>query len=432
MSWNAPFVEYEEPTPIVPLRRLIGAGGVAGYLLLGIDVLKVASIRGRDLSDYNVVDGSALMQIAYVGLCLLYSVHHFSRSRPPGAIYLLKATPVSLLLAYTVLSAASSLWSPSLSLTLYRSMECLSFLLLIAIVCDNLSRCCSRQDVIEWIVLWSMWFLAWDLLRAIRLMGLAVFASEHAFRGGNFGLSMVFFLTLFLSKRRLFVMVNLVFSILSLANTTYFGIFFGLLPSLKTGGRKLQIVMFFATGLMVLSFLWMGQDVLQNTLFYGKEGVGIEHTTGRDRIWLYALEYGMDRFFYGYGFVAGETEALSVTGLPAITTHNVFLSAFLSVGVVGPVLFGVFFIWLARLSLGSDVPQRWRAAFLGTTIMMFLTSFASPGLGARVYGSWIPAVLTAMVLCTVARWESVVLLNEMADEDYRQYAGALTRQELPG
>jgi hypothetical protein len=161
------------------LRRapmeLIRNGGVAGMLLLGRDIIAVGAVRLRDVSEYAVVDSSAMLQIAYIGLCSCYAFYYLSRSRPPGAVYLLKHTPASLLLVYTGLCALSSLWSSDFALTAYRSLECLCFLLLIVIVCDNLSMTCgSPQEVVEWLVLWSMWVLWWDTLYSAVLFTIPV------------------------------------------------------------------------------------------------------------------------------------------------------------------------------------------------------------------------------------------------------------------
>ena len=403
--------EHEEETPVLPLTKLIGMGGFAGYLLLGIEVMRVASIRGRSAAEYDQVDGSALLQVAYVGLCALYGFHRWLRSPQRGAFHLLKTSPLLPLVVYTILCGLSTLWSQNPPITLYRSVECMAYIVLAAVVCDNLNLRCSPQDFIEWLIFWGAWFYVWDALRMVRIMGPSVLISRFAFRFGNFGLSMVFFLALFVSRRRILSVPTVLCTVLSTANVTYFGILFGLAPGLCVGDRRYRIALFFLAGLGALSFLTMGSEVVHHTLFYGKEGVGIEHTTGRDRIWRYCMDYGMERFLYGYGFVAGETEALGVTGVRAITTHNVFLSAFLSVGIAGPLLFVLFFAWLASLSFHSDIPMNWRPAFLGMTIMLFITSFASPGLGARVYGAWLPAALVSAAISVLANRERLIQMN---------------------
>lgn len=437
---NKPYPTYDEPSgsseAILPLRyapmQLIRSGGIAGMLLLGNNILSVAVVRTRDLSDYAAVDGSAMLQIAYTGLCLCYALYHLTRSRPAGTVYLLKNTPASLLLIYTGLCAISSFWSSDLYLTLYRSAECLCYLLLIAIVCDNLSMTCkSRQDVVEWLVLWSMWVLFWDTLYFARMVGPGPYLfSIYIFRRGAFALGTLFFLTVFVSRRTLFKVVNIVYLPLSLANKTYFGVCFGLIGGLWAGDRRFQTAFFFLVGVIALALLGMGSTALQHTLFYGQAGVGAEYTTGRDTMWRYCLEYGLRQPLCGYGFVAGETGALWAQHLSAISTHNVFLSALLAVGFVGPLLFIAYFVWLFAIVIRAHLPDHWRPAFLGTAIMILVLSSAAPGLGTRVYGSWIPAVLTSLGMCTIARWEHLALVNAVTSDEYVEYEGPLTGQEF--
>ncbi|HPC94077.1 MAG TPA: hypothetical protein PLU87_03980 [Sedimentisphaerales bacterium] len=414
--------------------QLLRNGGAAGVLLLVRDIVNVAAVRQRDLSDYAAVDGSAMLQIAYVGLCLCYVVYHLSQFRPAGAAYLLRRTPAWILFVYTGLCALSSLWSPDVVLTAYRSVECLCHLLLIVIVCDNLSWTCrSRQEMIEWLVTWALWVLIWDTLYFARMVRLGpMFFSIYIFRRGSFALGTLFFLTVFASRRKLFIAINLLYMPLSLANTTYFGVFFGLLGGLWAGDRRFQVAFFFLVGTIALVLLVMGPAALQHTLFYGQDGVGLEHTTGRDRMFLYALEYGMNRPLHGYGFVAGETSALWAQHLKAISAHNVFTSALLAIGVTGPILFIAFFAWLSAIVIRADLPDHWRPAFLGTVIMIFAVSSASPGLGTRVYGSWVPVVLASVGMCAIARWEHLALLHGAIPEESLGYGAVMTGQDLAG
>ncbi len=421
----------ETPGQNVSLRHapkeLIRNGGVAGMLLLGRDVIAAGAARVRDVSEYAVVDSSAMLQIAYIGLCSCYAFYHLSRSRPPGAVYLLKHTPALLLLVYAGLCALSSLWSSDLALTAYRSLECLCILLLIVIACNNLSMMCSSpQGVIEWLILWSIWVLCWDTLYFARIAGPGLqFFSLYLFRRGAFALSMVFFLAVFVSRRRLFAIVTVIYSLLSSANTTYFGVFFGCLGGFCVGGRRFQAALFFLAGIFALMLLGTGSTVIQHTLFQGKEGIGMEYTSGRDKIWRYSLDIGMERPWCGYGFVTGETDALWSQGSPAISTHNVFLSALLAVGIAGPMLFVAYFAWLFAVIWRANLPDYWRSPFIGTAIMILIVSVANPGIGARVYGSWIPAVLVSVGICTIAKWEHLAELNGVAYQEFGNYAGVL-------
>lgn len=426
-----PAVEEDSSLRRAP-AQLIRDGGVAGMLLLGRDIISVLAVRVRDTSEYAVVDGSAMLQIAYIGLCLCYTLYQLTRSRPPGVLYLLRHTPASLLLAYTLLCALSTLWSSDVALAAFRSAECLCFLLLIVMVCNHLSTtCASRQAVIEWMVAWSMWVLFWDTLWFARMAGLGpMFFSMYIFRRGAFALGMLFFLTVFLSRRKLFVLISLVYMPLSLANKTYFGVFFGLIGGLWAGDRRFQIAFFFLVCMVALMLLAMGSAALQHTLFYGKDGVGMNYTSGRDTMWRYCLEIGLRRPWLGYGFVTGETSILWAQGVPAISAHNAFLSALLAVGLAGPLLFIGFFVWLFAIVFRADLPEHWRPAFIGTAIMVLIISAAAPGLGTRVYGSWIPALLASMGMCTIARWEELVALNAAPQDSDYEYAGILAGQEF--
>ncbi len=406
------FVAAEVPSPalfapasVLPLGQLVGAAGTAGCLLLLFDVMAVATVRRRDPSQSSTLDAAAGVQLAYVGLCLFWALTHILRAQRIGVIRLLTSTPAVLLLCYVALCAMSTLWSLDPLLTAYRSVECFSYLLVIAVVCDNLRQNCSKQDIVEWLVLWSIWYLFMDTIRLTRIVGLGPMMSIALFRRGAFALGTVFFLTLFLSKRKWCVVINAVFTFLSMANKTYFGIFFGLFPGLLVGDRRFHIAFFFAACLLALSFAFGGLSVIEHTLFYGKEGVGMEHMTGRAGLWSYCLEKGMERPLLGHGFVAGETEFIRQRGISAITAHNVFLSAFLAVGALGPIVFAMFFIRLALVSFGPGIPVHWRPAFLGTTVMILMISSAAPGLGTRVCNAWVPTVLTALGMCTIARSE---------------------------
>jgi hypothetical protein len=349
--------------------------------------------------------------MGYVGLCLAYGLNHVFRSPRRGAAGLLTGTPMVFLLAYIALCGLSTLWSPRPVYTCYRSFECLAYLVLIAIICDNLNSNCSAQNVIEWLVVWSVWFLFWDTIRYTRIVGVPAMLSIDAFRRGAFALGMLFFLTLFISKRRLFILLNVVYTFLSLANKTYFGIAFGLVPGMCVGDRRFHTTLFFILGFATLGYLLMGSSMIQNTLFYGKGGIGLEYTTGR--LWLLTrtLEFGMQRFYCGYGFAAGEVEIMRAEMQAIISAHSVFSSAFLGVGFLGPVVFVLFFATLAIMSLRADLPASWRPAFLGTTIMILIISSTSPGLGARVYGSWVPAVLASAGMCALANSERLLRLN---------------------
>lgn len=251
----------------------------------------------------------------------------------------------------------------------------------------------------EWVMLWAVWDISWSIVNNVHSMGVGYLA--YPFGAARLSSGFFFFLALFLCRRKVARWVVMSFSILSLSNKNYFGIGLGLIPGLIFGQAKAKRLALFCIGLSVVAFLIGGMSIVQNTLFYGKEGVGMEYTTGRDKVWEMSLDLGMQRPLEGYGFVAGEKDALNEAGRGAvISTHSMFMSAFLGVGLAGPILLTCFFAGVTRRCFHRSIPGEWRPALIGTVIMAFVISNAAPGLGGRVYGSWVPAVLvTVLVVC---------------------------------
>jgi len=252
----------------------------------------------------------------------------------------------------------------------------------------------------EWIVLWAVWSLFCAIIMIVKLVGFGFLQSVSIFRVGSLVTAPIVFIALFISKRRLFSIVLLIFTLLSAANKTYFGLAFGLFPGLVMGDSKAKKMFPFVLGLVLLSLLIFGLTTsLQKTLFYGKKGVGIEYTTGRDKMWTTAIEHGMKHPFRGYGFAAVERDT-DVFG--ALATHNVFLSSFVGVGLLGPILMAFFFMSLFFSTFGVGIPISWRSGLIGTVIMAFTISNAAPGLGSRVYGSWLSVVLVSTLIAVLA------------------------------
>ncbi len=312
--------------------------------------------------------------------------------------------PLIFLFAYIMLCGFSTLWSANPLFTGYRAFECLTYLLLTTLVCLNLSQNCSKQDMAEWIVLWAVWSLLCAIIASVKLVGFGLLQSVSIFRVGSLVTAPIVFMALFISKRRLFTIVLLLFSLLSAANKTYFGLAFGLFPGLAMGDSKAKKMFPFMLGLVLLSLLIFGfRAGLQETLFYGKEGIGIEYTTGRDIIWAAAIEHGMKHPFRGYGFAVVERDT---DVFRAISTHNVFMSAFVGVGLLGPILMAFFFMSLFFSTFGVGIPISWRSGLIGTVIMAFIISSSSPGLGSRVYGSWLSVVLVSTLIAVLTNSRS--------------------------
>jgi len=388
---------------ILPLRLLIRQGGMAGYLLLLGNVLGLVTTRQR-AEGYDAVDGSAMIQVLYALVCFLCAVRYLTSPQNRPAARILVTNPVVFFLLYIVLCCVSGLWSPRPVYTAFMAFQCLAYLLLIVAALSEVNRRCSAQDVIEWGMLCIVWTILWSLLTGVYVSrDWQLFL--YPFRASHLSTGAFFFVALFLAKRRLFGSMVVAFVLLSVARSNYFGMAPGVLCGAMLGDRKSRLISLGLVAALSLSILIMGpEDVLLATLFRGKEGIGWEHTTGRDKIFALSWELVIERPWIGYGFVAGERDVMMETrGASVISTHSMFFSALLGVGFLGPLLLLLYFLgtWIPCLS--DAVHPLWRFVFSATIFMVFVVSMANPGLGGRVYGAWLSAVMVMTMIAILCK-----------------------------
>jgi O-antigen ligase len=182
-------------------------------------------------------------------------------------------------------------------------------------------------------------------------------------------------------------------SIFSFSNTAYIGMFFGAI-SLREGSQKLKAWFYLGALGLLFTLLFVDMEtILQNTVFYGKEGVGMEHTSGRDKVWTYALETIEEKPLTGYGFVSGEIFKIFSEFKGAIGAHNGLVSAIIGCGIIGGILFIIFFLQLLFFVKKAAIPPLIKSTFLGTIILISVHTLGNPGIGSRVYGTWMPAMV---------------------------------------
>lgn len=380
-------------------REFVWRGGVPGLLLLFGSIVAAVTTRQRAPGAYASVDASAMATIVYVSMIFLYSVFYIATVQGKAVKRILFRSPVCYLTIYTALCLASAAWSQNIVYTGYRAFECLAYLLLIASVVLNLRRSCTDQEMIDWIVLWGIWTLAWYPVARVRLVGFGYLASWDVFRSNFLSLGPLFFLAAFASRQKLAAFIIVIFCLLSTSNSVYFGIFFGSIPALAVGNMRARMLMLFLAGMFAIAALQFGgTEIIQRTLFHGRTGIGLDHASGRDTIFAYGLEQAMERPLLGYGFVTGETELINARWTGVMSFHNTFLSSWVGVGIFGPILLVCFFASLLMRILRSSHGRCFRHAALGSLIMIFLIGNSNPGLGGRVYGSWVPCLFVSLLI----------------------------------
>ena len=381
-------------------KRVLILGGVPGWMLLGYYVIKIAFARTK--SDMAAVDGTAIIYAAYALGAGMYCFHNLTKDS--FSRFFLKKTMgktcILWFVLYTILCALSALWSPILPLSGYRTLECMGMLLLNAAVIKNLIKNLDTKGIMLWSVTYAFVMMTFT---AISYAKTGWSAMLYALQ---FPSTIFFYLAFYYAPKKIMKYPMLITAILARSTTGYLGMAAGLC-SFMFGQKKYRILGWIIVLGVGISIATVGiEDVLNNTVFAAKGGafengkINEEKTSGRTRLWGPAIEAVIadGKEWYGYGFVAGETMFVqNVIGGQVIGMHNGFLSAFVGTGYIGLLFFCLFMLGYARTAFFSPIPKQYKALLIATFCCVFIHTIANPGLGFRVYGTWMPAMYFVML-----------------------------------
>jgi O-antigen ligase len=372
-------------------------GGLPGGLFLLRNLVYVLVLRQREAGEMAAIDVEAGVQALLTGLVLLAGVYFFLRHELLR--YFIRVSPFRWLFLFYGLALFSALWSLDPVLTLYRATEAIAYSLLIFAVVYTIYLKVGAEGLLRWVVAYSVYAILLGSLGRIKLLGFQAFGWT-TFLEQQMTSTPFFFLALLFPISYWLKVPILSISFLSLSNTAYLGMAAGAF-ALKEGNRYLKAIFFFGGLLVLVGLLVFGtEQFLQNTVFFGKKGVGLEYTSGRDQIAALSWNAALERPLYGYGFVAGEVGIISESrGSGVIGAHNGLLSALLGMGFPGGILIFVFLVHMWRVAQSSVFPDLIRSALYGTFLMILVHTLGNPGIGSRVYGTWIPSVL---LLCVIS------------------------------
>ena len=378
------------------LLELFRAAGVPGYLLFFHNILLFFVKRKRDLVEYSMIDNSALFQILFVFVVFALCLNQIISSKNYVRFILRK--PNLYILIFSVICLASGIWSSNSYLTIYRSFEMITYLLLIFWTVYKLALRLDFQNIIEWIVFWSIWSILWGFLTNLKVFGLTYTFSTFNYIA-RLEYPVAIFFALLISKRRFFKYLILTLAVFSLSNKIYLGFALGSMALIYGNLRNKSIFILslfvIASIILVLGF----NSFLLETIFYGRDAVSLKNTSGRNLIWEVSIDAIKGSPFFGYGFIDGENRILFENFKGAISAHNFFLSAMLNTGLFGTIFLFLFIISYIKMFLKNYWPKNnWRVAIISTFIMCMVLSFTSPGIGSRVYGSFISVVLSLSLI----------------------------------
>jgi len=382
---------------LMPIKQLLLAVGIPGYLLFSYNILMFFIKRQRSLNDFNSVDSSAFFQILFAILIFILSFYTFSKSSKIKRKFLI-SKPNIYLLCYIIICFLSSFWSPDMRLSFYRAFESLSFLMLISWIMYNLGSKLDVQNIIEWFILLVIWTIIWNILTNIKLYGFSYFIN-NPFDIARLEYPMAIFFALLLSKRFYFKYIILTLAFLSFSNKIYLGFVLGCIGYLFGNSNNKKIIFLF---LIIMTFALLAFDlnsILLETVFIGREEISLSNTSGRDKVWRTAWEAFKQSPYLGYGFVSGESLVLYDKFKGAIGTHSFIFSGLLGSGLLGTYFLLLYFGTSFKIVFSRLWPKNnWKVAVISTLIMSFVVSLSAPGVGGRVYGSWTSVVLVISIL----------------------------------
>lgn len=118
--------------------NLAAIAGTSGILLLSRPLIYLIFSRRRDLNAYSSVDASAMVFILYAIICFFIATRELNQNNKTLGRDIFIHSPVLWIILYTFLGMASMLWSVNLQLTGFRAFECLSMIMLMIAIVQNL------------------------------------------------------------------------------------------------------------------------------------------------------------------------------------------------------------------------------------------------------------------------------------------------------
>jgi len=382
------------------IKEAFKLGGLPGYLLLGYYVIQFAFARSK--SDMAAVDTSAMIFAAYALGAGLYSFKQLSKGANKRFLsWVFTKSPVKWFGLYTLLCLISALWSPNLTLSAYRAVECIGLLLLnMSCVCYIIQRYDYRT-----IMLWSVTYAFLNLCLTFA-NGIVRIDLNYALYACQFPATIFFYLAFYCAPKKYIKYPMMLIAFMCKSVTGYCGMVLGMC-SFMFGNRKYRVMGILIAVAVIAAMSSMGvEQFLNETIFASKGGVIVngqidnDKTSGRSDIWENANEMMVheNRQWHGFGFVVGEMMmAREFIGIQVIGMHNGFLSAYVGTGYIGLFLFTLFMVMVAWLTYRNHIPKEQRQVLIACVCVILVHTYGNPGLGFRVYGTWMPAMFIVML-----------------------------------
>lgn len=392
----------EKPLQKHHAKSILMSGGIPGYLLIGYFVVQAVFSRGK--IDAAAIDATAVIFMLYSFLCLGIGTYYLFIKKCTFVNFdkrFFANTPLIWLIFYTVFGFISAIWSIQYQLTIYRAIESIAMLFLMMATIKELS-----SKGIPMVIQWTIYYMFFTIL--IRFLQYLLRGESINFSIGYTGafqcaqmIAPVFFFLGVIHAGKWYIRWTfIIFSVFSMSTTGYMGMALGLLAFTFGNDRKKVIFSLIAYIVVLLAIILSPEVILKNTVFIEKPAIDMEHTSGRDQVWKMGYEWFKEKPFTGYGFVSGETFLIrnGEGRIAVIGMHNSIMSALVGMGIFGAILLILFFIGMFKITFSRYIPLQYRPALIAIFLSAFVQSMGNPGIGFRVYGSWMSATFVCVLI----------------------------------
>lgn len=376
------------------IKDLIKSTSLPGWILLSRPVIYILFSRQRDLNEYSAVDFSAMVFIIYAFVAFFIGINSIFRSPVSFGIDTLRKTPLSLFILYSILGIISMAWSVNPSLSGFRAFECIAMTLLIVAVIQRL----FETGRLRYVILWSLVYCTWDILWSIIRMSQWATEIGMLTEASQMMATSFFYMALYFKPRRWYNYLIIIMSVFSMSTVAYIGMGIGLISAFWEKGRTRLLAVVAAYGLFVAVVGIGPYAILKNTIFFDKNDISIEETSGRNHLMDIAIEC-VDNNPYGLGFFAAEPHVLYAKHFGAISAHNSLASAAMGLGISGIIVLSLFFISMGVIVFSKHIPRDYRSIMIGCFCVAFVHCIGNPSVGTRVFGAWMPCMYIFVLIC---------------------------------
>lgn len=383
------------------INKLLTAGGIPGFLLIGNTLIYVLFSRQRTtIGAYDEVDNSAIAFIIYTFICfgfcykMLFHKKHilFIKS-------LFLHSPLRWFLLFTILGGISSLWSVNFALTGYRAFECLTMIMLISALLYQILKKHPPIIAYQWLLL----YVAIDITIRVINNSRWVPTPLMLLRASQMLSTIFIFLSIKYSPKWYITIIIIVFALFSGSTTSYIGMFAGI-SGLMYGKLKHQLGYLILCTMALYCIAFMGlEPFLKKTIFNQRRQISLKDTSDRNEIFEQSWKWGIEKPYTGWGFVAGENYLIKEKWkrVQVSATHNSILSALLGEGFLGAFLILMFLVDTGRLLFKNYIPHSEKPTWIATYIVCLAHCMGNPSIGTRVGGAWIGVMLVFTTLCSL-------------------------------